>query len=43
MQKLITGFTMSLDGFIAGPNDDVGRLFKVRVLQRGHRLPVSGH
>src|SRR5687768_2389422 len=22
-----TGFSMSLDGFVAGPNDDVGRLF----------------
>lgn len=28
MGKVITGFTMSLDGFIAGPNDDIGPLFK---------------
>src|SRR5690242_18009118 len=28
MSKVITEFTMSLDGFIAGPNDDVGTLFK---------------
>jgi dihydrofolate reductase len=28
MGKVISGFTMSLDGFIAEPNDDVGRLFK---------------
>ncbi|HYP39944.1 MAG TPA: dihydrofolate reductase family protein [Chloroflexia bacterium] len=28
MGKIISGFTMSLDGFIAEPNDDVGRLFK---------------
>jgi dihydrofolate reductase len=27
MGKTISGFTMSLDGYIAGPNDDVGRLF----------------
>ncbi len=27
MGKVITGFTMSLDGFIAGPNDDIRRLF----------------
>lgn len=28
MGKVATGFTMSLDGFIAGPNDDVSKLFK---------------
>jgi dihydrofolate reductase len=28
MGKIISGFTMSLDGYIAGPNDDVRRLFK---------------
>jgi dihydrofolate reductase len=28
MGKVISGFTMSLVGFIAEPNDDVGRLFK---------------
>ncbi|MEO7909778.1 MAG: dihydrofolate reductase family protein [Roseiflexaceae bacterium] len=28
MGKIISGHTMSLDGFIAGPNDDVRRLFK---------------
>jgi dihydrofolate reductase len=28
MSKVISGFTMSLDGFIAEPNDYVGRLFK---------------
>ena len=28
MGKTIAAFTMSLDGFIAGPNDEVGRLFK---------------
>lgn len=28
MGKLCTSFTMSLDGFIAGPEDDVSRLFK---------------
>ncbi len=28
MGKVSVGFTMSLDGFIAEPNDDVGRLFK---------------
>jgi dihydrofolate reductase len=28
MGKVITGFTMSLDGFIAGPGDDVQQLFK---------------
>ena len=27
MGKVGTGFSMSLDGFIAGPNDDVQRLF----------------
>src|SRR5947207_1167662 len=27
MGKVSTGFSISLDGFIAGPNDDVGRLF----------------
>jgi dihydrofolate reductase len=27
MGKVTAQFTMSLDGFIAGPNDDVGRLF----------------
>ena len=26
--KVITAITMSLDGFIAGPHDDVGPLFK---------------
>ena len=28
MAKVVSSFTMSLDGFIAGPGDDVGRLFK---------------
>lgn len=28
MGKVVSGFTMSLDGFIAEPNGDVGRLFK---------------
>jgi dihydrofolate reductase len=28
MSKVCAGFTMSLDGFIAGPNDDVRTLFK---------------
>jgi dihydrofolate reductase len=28
MSKVISAFTLSLDGFIAGPNDDVGTLFK---------------
>lgn len=28
MGKVSAGFTMSLDGFIAGPDDDVGKLFK---------------
>lgn len=28
MGKVVTGFTMSLDGFIADANDDIGRLFK---------------
>jgi dihydrofolate reductase len=28
MGKVITGITMSLDGFIAGPNDDVSQIFK---------------
>lgn len=28
MGKVVTGFTMSLDGFIAGPNDDIRQLFK---------------
>jgi len=28
MGKITVGFTMSLDGFIAGPNDDVGPLFR---------------
>ncbi len=27
MGKVVAGFSMSLDGFIAGPNDDVQRLF----------------
>jgi dihydrofolate reductase len=27
MGKIVAGFSMSLDGFIAGPNDDVQRLF----------------
>lgn len=28
MGKVVTGITMSLDGFIAGPNDDVSELFR---------------
>lgn len=28
MAKVVTGFSTSLDGFIAGPDDDVGRLFR---------------
>ena len=28
MGKVTTGFSMSLDGYIAGPGDDVNRLFK---------------
>lgn len=28
MGKVTTGFSMSLDGFIAGPNDEVDRVFK---------------
>lgn len=28
MGNVITGFTMSLDGYIAGPNDDIRQLFK---------------
>lgn len=28
MGKVLTGFTMSLDGFIAGPNDDIRHLFR---------------
>lgn len=28
MGKILTGFTMSLDGFIAGPDDDIRQLFK---------------
>jgi dihydrofolate reductase len=28
MGKVSIGFTMSLDGYIAGPGDDVGRLFR---------------
>ena len=28
MGKVSTGLSMSLDGFIAGPEDDVQRLFK---------------
>ncbi|MGE5224759.1 MAG: dihydrofolate reductase family protein [Omnitrophica WOR_2 bacterium] len=28
MGKVTTGFSMSLDGFIAGPNDEVDRLFQ---------------
>jgi dihydrofolate reductase len=28
MGKVVTGFSMSLDGFIAGPDDDVQHLFK---------------
>src|SRR5437868_5667895 len=28
MGKVITGITMSLDGFIAGPRDDVSQIFK---------------
>ena len=28
MGKVVTGFTMSLDGFVAAPNHDVGKLFK---------------
>lgn len=28
MGKVVTGISMSLDGFIAGPNDDVQHLFK---------------
>ena len=28
MGKVITGITMSLDGFIAGPGDDVMQIFK---------------
>jgi dihydrofolate reductase len=27
MTKIITGFTMSLDGYIAGPDDDIRQLF----------------
>jgi dihydrofolate reductase len=28
MGKVTTGFSMSLDGFVAGPNDEVDRIFK---------------
>jgi dihydrofolate reductase len=28
MGKVVAGFTMSLDGFVAAPDDDVGRLFR---------------
>src|SRR6266567_4371109 len=28
MGKVSTGFSMSLDGFVAGPNDEVDRVFK---------------
>jgi len=28
MGQVVTGITMSLDGFVAGPNDDVQQLFK---------------
>ena len=28
MGKVIAEFTMSLDGFIAGPDDDIGRIFR---------------
>lgn len=28
MGKVTTGFSMSLDGFVAGPHDEVGRVFK---------------
>jgi len=28
MGKVTTGFSMSLDGFVAGPNDEVDRVFK---------------
>jgi len=41
MGKIATTFTMSLDGFIAGPGDDVQRLF--RWYGRGDTdFPVSG-
>ena len=30
MGKVSTGFSMSLDGFVAGPNDEVDRVFKWR-------------
>ena len=28
MGKVSTGFSMSLDGFVAGPQDDVSRIFQ---------------
>ncbi len=28
MGRVVTGFSMSLDGFVAGPEDDVSRVFK---------------
>jgi len=28
MAKVSTGFSMSLDGFVAGPQDDVSLVFK---------------
>jgi hypothetical protein len=28
MGRVSTGFSMSLDGFVAGPQDDVSRLFQ---------------
>ncbi len=28
MGKITTGFSMSLDGYVAGPNEDVSQVFK---------------
>ena len=35
MGKVSPGFSMSLDGFIAGPQDDVSRLFQQQCLKAG--------
>lgn len=42
MGKVGTGFSMSLDGFVAGPGDDVARLFKWYFTGDTSREVVSG-
>jgi dihydrofolate reductase len=43
MGKVTTGFSMSLDGFVAGPNDEVDRVFKWYFSGEATREVLSGN